>query len=404
MSALRWLPSLLMLLAACGAKSAQGGKRTAEPKAVTLVDVTTVGLPRTIAVTGTLAAQEELVLGMQVGGRLLELNVDVGDRVEQGQVIARLDRRDFELENERAAAALAAAHARLGQFDAASDLGAVDIEALAPVREAEALLTEARLNRERMVTMVQEQLRASADLEAADASLAVANSRIQSARDQVRTWIADARQRRVELAQAQKRLADSQLVAPWPGRVSARHVTAGQVLSSGERIVTLLHTDPMRLRLPLPERLVADVKLGQLVNFTVDGGNEARRGRIVRLGAGLDRSNRTLLVEAEVENKDGVLLPGGFCRASIVVSEAQQVVVVPRTAVVSFAGIDRVFTVVEKAGGPAKANGLVIQVGRELGDQVAGDLVEVTSGLAAGVRIVAQATGLVHDAPVVVGK
>ncbi|MBM4060251.1 MAG: efflux RND transporter periplasmic adaptor subunit [Planctomycetes bacterium] len=382
---------LVGLAGACGGPGNAPARAAAAPRPVELHEVGTAALPRTVAVTGGLAAHEELVLGLQVGGRLLQLGVDVGDRVAAGDQLAALDPRDFDLEHARAAAALATALARLGQGDAGAD-----VEAAAPVREAQAVLVEARLQRERVVTMVQEQLKAPADLEAADAALAVATSRLQRARDDVRTWIAEARQRRAELAQVEKRQQDARLLAPWPGRVGARHAAAGQVVGAGERVLTLLRTDPLRLRLPVPERLAPGVAVGQTVRFTVDGGAAERSGRVVRLGAGLDRSNRTLLVEAEVGNADGALLPGGFCRAQIVVAAAEPVVVVPKQAVASFAGVDRVFCVDAPPGTPGPAVGVIVQLGRE-----AGAVVEVVRGVAAGARIVADATGLAPGVPVV---
>ncbi len=376
-----------------GASSA----RDVAPRPVHLIEVGTTELPRHVAVTGVLSAQEELVLGMQVQGRLQTLAVDLGDAVEEGTVIAAMDPRDFALERDRALAAVIAAHARLGCAET-QDLASIDVETTAPVKEAHAVVGEARLQRERIVTMVQEQLRASSDLETADATLAVATSRLQRARDEVRTWLAEARQRRVELDQAKKREQDARLQAPWRGRVAARHATAGQVLSAGAPVVTLLRTDPLRLQLAVPERLAGAVVVGQDVEFTVDGRlGEARTGKIVRLGAGVDRRDRTLHVEAEVANADRALLPGAFCRAHIVVRKAEPVVVVPRTAVVTFAGIDRVFTVPATTTGPHKAKGAIVELGRDLGDRI-----EIVRGVAVGTRIVVDAQGLSNDAAVAV--
>jgi RND family efflux transporter MFP subunit len=393
---------------ACGGQgAARNGGETRAPRKVALVEVGTTPMPRTVAVTGVLAAQDELVLGMQVGGRLATLAVDVGDPVAKDAVLAALDPRDFQLEQQRAAAAVVAAYARLGLSDGES-VAALDVENTAKVREAQATVREATVQRERIVTMVQEQLRATAELQTADAALAVAQSRLQAARDDVRTWIAEAQQRRVELQQADKRLADAKVAAPWRGRVAARHVTAGEVLAAGAPIVTLVRVDPMRLRLQVPERAAPGVATGQEVQFTVDGRDgEPRTGRIVRLGAGIDRDNRTLLVEAEVANADGVLLPGAFCRAHIVVAAAEPVVTVPKTAIVTFAGVNRVFLVEKDGNGVLRAKGTIVELGRrtqagEVGSKV--EHAEVLRGIEKGARIVADATGLSPQTPVVVAE
>jgi RND family efflux transporter MFP subunit len=396
----------LLAAAACNGGQASG---PAERPAVAVALTTSAlrELPRKAAVSGLLAAQEELVLGFEVTGRLAALDVDVGDVVAEGAVVAALARREFELAVEHAKAGVGAAEARLG-LAAGSDLDQVDVERIPSVREADAVLVEAKLSRARVAEMVQERLQSGAQLEAAEATLAVATSRLQRARDEVRTWLAEARLARVESQQAEKRLADCQVKAPWQGRVAARHVAIGQVVSAGDPLITLLRVDPLRLRMRVPDRLAAEVAIDQLVEFTVDGAEGVlRTGRVVRAGAAIERGDRTRLIEAEVENGDGALLPGAFCRAHIVTAAAVPVVVVPKTAVLSFAGVDRVFSVGDPAPTTAAAppaarpkkvaKGRVVVLGRTVDDHV-----EIVSGLAAGVQIVRDATGLQPETPVTV--
>lgn len=393
-------------LAACGGRApagpAGGPQRPARP--VQLVEVGTAELPRELVATGVLAAQEELVVALEVGGRLATLAVDVGDRVEQGALLAALDDRDLQLEVSRARAAVDGTLARLGVSPGA-DLARFDVEQTPAVREAKAVLTEAALNRDRIAKIVEQNIQPGRELDVAEAARAVAESRLQRARDDVRTQIAEAALRRVELAQAEKRLADSRVLAPWAGRVASRHVTAGQVVAPGAPVVTLLRTEPLRLQLRVPDRRANEVAIGQLVRFTVDGPSaeprtEERHGRVVRLGPSIERGDRTLLVEAEVGNADGALVVGSFCRARIVTAPAQVVVVVPQKAVVSFAGVDRVFTVEprSKTDPTPVAKGRIVELGRTVGDAF-----EVRRGVATGDRLVADATGLAPETPVQVG-
>lgn len=401
------LPLVVACLAACGSGAVVGAgggpQRPARP--VQLVEVGTTELPRELVATGVLAAQEELVVALEVGGRLTTLAVDVGARVEQGAVLAALDDRDLQLEVSRARAAVDGALARLG-VSAGADLARFDVEQTPAVREAKAVLTEAALNRDRIATIVQQNIQPGRELDVAEATRAVAESRLQRARDDVRTLIAEATLRRVELAQAEKRLADSRVLAPWAGRVAARHVTAGQVVAAGAPVVTLLRTEPLRLQLRVPDRVASEVATGQQVRFTVDGPGtpertEARQGRVVRIGPSIERGDRTLLVEAEVGNADGALVVGSFCRARIVTAPAEAVVVVPQKAVVSFAGVDRVFTVEarSKTDPTPVAKGRILELGRTVGDRF-----EVKRGVVTGERIVADATGLAPETPVQVAN
>jgi RND family efflux transporter MFP subunit len=367
----------LVVAAACSREAPRAEAAAAAARPVALVAAGTAAMPTAIAVSGVLAPQEQLVVALEVGGRLLAVPVDVGDVV-------------------RARAAVAAAEARLGQGSGAAEN--LDVEAVPAVREATALLAEARLQRDRSAAMVQGEVQAQAQLDAAEAALAVAESRLQRARDDVRTWFADVRLRRIELQQAEKRLADAVAVAPWTGRVAERHAVAGQVVGPGAPVVTLLRVDPLRLQLRVPDRLAGGVAIGQRVEFSVDGvAGSTHEGQVARIGPRIDRGDRTRLVEAEVRNADGALLPGAFCRARIVTSPATPVVVVPRSAVLSFAGVDRVFTVDADGPGPTIAKGLLVELGR-----IAGDVIEVVRGLEAGTRIVRDAQGLSPGVPVVV--
>ncbi len=384
------LCAVTLLVAACGDAASAGPARTPQPpRRVTLVAAAAAELPRSVQVHGVLVALDELVAGFQVPGRLATLRVDLGDTVKEGDEIAALDRRDFELEQARATAALRQTTAQLGLE---SDDEEVDIAGTASVREAEAVLADARLNRDRVHQLVQQSLSPPADLDAANAVFAIASSRLQRARDQVRTWIAELAVRRQELQIADKRMADATIRAPWPGRIAARHVAVGQYLAAGSPVVTLLRTDPLRLRLEVPERQAWEVSEGQRVEFTVDGSEESFAGTVQRLGSAIDRSKRTLLVEAAVDNRDGRLLPGGFCRATIVVAANEPVVVVPAAAVASFAGVDRVFVVED-----GKAKEVLVSLGRRTADAV-----EIRAGVTAGTKIVAEPGDLVRGTPVVV--
>jgi RND family efflux transporter MFP subunit len=384
-----WFASVLVGCRGSEAK-ATAGAGAAEPKVVTLATPTTLQLEDRLVVTGVLAAQEELELGFQVEGRLRTLAVDVGDVVEAGAVLAALEPADFELELARARAALTVARVRLS-LPPQDDATAVQPEEAAPVREAKAVLLEAELARERVRELVQQQLGSQANLDTSNATVGVAQSRLQAARDQVATWIAEYASRRVDLATAQKRTTDSQLLAPFAGRVAVRRRSPGSYLRVGDSVLTLLRTDPLRLRLRVPERQAFRVAADQRVEFSVDGGGDVRhQGLVRRLGPSIDLVDRTQLVEAEVENAALLLRPGAFCRAEIVVATAQSAVAIPQSAVASFAGVDRVFVVL---AGTVKDR--LVELGRRQGD-----LVEVRRGLGAEQPFVTDPRGLVPGAPV----
>ena len=106
-------------------------------------------------------------------------------------------------------------------------------------------------------------------------------------------------------------------------------------------------THPLRLRLVLPERAAGQVRAGQRVRVRPEQDDRIHSGVIMRLSPAIEESSRTLLVEAEVANPDGWLRPGAFVRAEVMLEPAQQAVFVPASALITFAGIERVMTVVD---------------------------------------------------------
>jgi RND family efflux transporter MFP subunit len=333
-------------------------------------------LPDVVAVSGTLAAQDTVVLGTKVAGRLATLPVDLGSVVRQGQVLARLAPADFELRVRQADAALAQAKARLGLR--AGDADAVDPDTTAVVKQAKAVLTEATAQRARAQALFDEKLLPRADLDTANAAYEVAEGRFQEARDEALNRQGVLAQRRSELDFARQQLADSVLIAPFSGAVSQRHATAGQFVAAGEPVVTLVRTHPLRLQLAVPERAAARVRVGQPVRVIVEGDPKSYGGRVARVSPAIDQSDRTLKVEAEVPNQDGALRAGSFVGAEIVTAADRPVVLVPQSAIVAFAGIEKVLTV--EAG---KTIEVRVRTGRKTADRV-----EIVEGLSGGELVV----------------
>jgi RND family efflux transporter MFP subunit len=370
------------LLAGCGGDA---------PREVRVAPAAEGSVARTIVVTGTLAAEERVVLSLKVPGRVAELAVDLGSPVRRGQVVARLDPTDFRHRVAQAEAALQQARVRLGlPADGTDDR--VDPETTALVRQARAVLDEARLTRDRMATLWEQELIARAQLDQAVAALHVAEGRYQDAIEEARNRQAVLAQRRSELALARQHLADTRLLAPVDGMIAERRAAVGEYREAGAPVFTLVRVQPLRLRLAVPERATASVRVGQTVRVRVEGDPTAHPGRIARMAPAIDEQSRTLVVEAEVPNTEGRLRPGAFARAEIVTVDAEPAVFVPAASVVTFAGIERVFTVAE-----GRAVERRVTTGRRDGDRV-----EVVEGLAAGDAVVLEPGTLTGGQPVTV--
>ena len=348
------------------------------PKEVKVTPVVERTLARTVSATGTLAADELVVLGTKVAGRVAEVTVDLGTRVKRGQVIARLDQSDFKLRVDQAEASLQQARVRLGLMPTGTD-EKVDPEQTAIVRQAQAVLDEARLTRERSIKLMQQDLIARAQLDTAEANQKVAEGRLQDAVEEVRNRQAIIAQRRSELDLARQQLADTVLVSPFDGAVSLKQATVGEYLGAGAPVATLVRVHPLRLRVPVPEREGSGIRSGQAVKLTIEGDATEYSGRVVRLSPIVQEQNRTLMVEAEIPNERAVLRPGSFARVEIVTDAGRSVVTVPATSIIVFAGVEKVLVV--RQGKTAEVR---VTTGRRLGDDV-----EIVDGLKRGEAVVA---------------
>ncbi len=341
--------------AAGGAKSSAGAPSSVAPREVRTARVAREAWPLSVAATGELAAFEESALSVKVPGRLARLAVDLGVRVDAGALVAEVDARDYELRVKQAEAAVAAARTALG-LAAAGDDDAVDVEATSGVKLAKTQLDAAKRDHARAVALVKDKVGTQADLDDAETALRLAETRLVAAREDVQVRVATLAARRADLALAKQQLADTRVVAPYAGEVTARLAGTVDYLAAGAPVARLVRLDPLRLRVRIPERDAVDVHAGQEVRFTVDGARGGGSAPIARVAPGLGAASRALVVECDVPaiastaDAAGVtpptwLRPGAFVRAEVVVDANARALVVPPAAVASFAGIDKLLVV-----------------------------------------------------------
>jgi RND family efflux transporter MFP subunit len=361
-----------------------------EARQVRVVPVREEQVTRSIDATGTLAAQDQVALAMKVTGRLESITVDLGDRVKKGQVIATLDPTELRIGVQQAEAALQQARTRLGLMPEGSAERVIP-ERTATVRQAKATLDETKVNRDRAQQLFDAKLIARSDFDAAIAAYQVAEGRYQDAIEEIRNRQAVLAQRRSELELAKQQLADGVLRSPMDGAVFERQASAGQFLAAGTPIVTIVRLHPLRLRLPVPERAAAGVRIGQRVVIRLDQDRNEYSGRITRLSPAIDESNRTLLVEAEIPNERGTLRPGAFVRAELMLTGEHPALFVPASAIVTFAGLEKVISVQD-----GKSVEKTVTTGRKNEEKI-----EIAEGLKPGELVVVRPGNLTGGQPVV---
>jgi RND family efflux transporter MFP subunit len=362
------LPLLLAALATsgvpgCGQSAPAAGPGAAtKPAAVSVrsAPVQRGSLPATIELIGSLFGDEETSIAAKVPGRILELSADLGDRVDTGALLARIDPTDYLLAIRQRELALREALSRLGleaMPDATFDPSGVPTVLRAKLQADNA---KARLDRSRKLFEQTPPLLSAQDFADIQTQYEVARKDADVARLEAEAAIALARSREAELATAQQQLADTEVRAPAGTRtwsVARREGAIGAYVQTGAPLFRLVVVDPIRMRATVPERFGARVQLDQPVQVRIEGLDTPRTGKVRRISPTVDATSRTFAIEVELDNADRLLRPGAFARGTLTVGERTNIAFVPEDAVRSFAGIDRVFTVVD---GKAKAHPVTI--------------------------------------------
>ena len=376
---------------AAGAKTGAGpgGRAAGEPRMVRVATVVQRPIGESVAVNGTLAVYDRATMATKVAGRVQALSVDLGSPVRKGQLLARIEPAEYQLRAQQADAALAQARARLG-LPADGSADKVDPGETGTVRQARALLDEARMAHQRSATLFKEGLIGKAEFDSAESKLKVAESQYQDALEEIQSRRATASQRRAEAGLARQQLSNTGVYASFDGVVEQRRTSLGEFLPAGAPVVDIVRINPLRFRAEVPEREAGSVRPGQPVRISADGSRE-HTGRIARMSPTINERNRVLLVEADIPN-DGSLRAGAFARAVIETGQSALSATVPSSAIVTFAGLQKVLTIQD-----GKAVERAVSTGRRTAEWT-----EVLSGVTVGDQVVLAPGNLQSGQPVAV--
>lgn len=369
--------ALVVAASGCGAghEAEHAAAQPPEIPAITaeVLQVQEVAWPRTVRSQGNLVADEVVVVGARIAGRVEQISVDLGDKVAVDAPVAILDQEEFKLQVALADAQLTQARSALGMK--ATDLvDQLNPLMAPPVREAKAVLDEAKTRTERLRPLRERNAVTQETLETAVAAEQVAEARFTSAYNGVLEKIAQIRVRSAELALAKQRLDDAVIVAPLDGQVEQRHVSKGSFVQIGDPIVTLVRTSTLRFQGTLPERQATRIALGQEVHLHIESIAQPRLAKITRISPVITEQSRSLMFEAAVDNADGSLQTGLFAEAEVVVDPTSQAIAIPPEAITEFAGAEKVWKVVD-----GLAQEQIVETARR-GETA----IEIVSGLAPG--------------------
>jgi RND family efflux transporter MFP subunit len=202
----------------------------------------------------------------------------------------------------------------------------------------------------------------------ARAAVQTADQQVVSAQQQVSTA-------ETQVAQARKAIADAMIYAPMSGYILERPADVGEYVSvqgGGGRVATIVRTNPLRVRIDVPEQAISEVRAGQSVSVKVaDWPDRNFAGTIARLSPNVTTTSRTLTVEAEIDNRDNLLRPGQFVTVRVLRAKSVPSALVPQRAVKTEGATSYVFVI--KEGRAARRQ---VQLGEK-----EGDLIHVKSGV-----------------------
>ncbi len=371
------------------------------------------GAGTVLSVSGYVVAHHKIAVGAKVMGRVKWIGVEKGDRVQQGQILVRLEDNEFRAQVNQARANLAAAQARLDQLRAGSR-PQEKLKDRAGVLQAQATLTNAEAEYERTDKLYRAGVASKSELDQTTAQRDTARALVEAARqasaitdigpraEEIRAGAAQVQQMRAALDYAQTQLGDTQIKAPVSGTVLQRIVETGEMVTpsaigeSGARtsVVALADLNDLQIELDISQADFARLKMDQRAEIIPEAfPNLKYSGFIAEIAPEANRAKATVQVKVKVENPDDQLRPEMNARVNFLADaspageRAASRVVVPKDAVVRKDGKEVVFVI---KGNKVELRS--IRVGEETGG-----FFQVLEGLSGGESIATAGADKVND-------
>ncbi len=248
------------------------------PAPVSVAEAIEQPVPRTLEGIGSITAVRQVVITPEVSGRVEDIKFEAGDVVVKGGTLLLMN----------------------------DDQEAGDLE----IYKAQAKLAELNLNRSSKLV-----------------DIAAPRSTV----DQFRASLDEARG---AIARTEALIAKKAIVAPFDGVLGIRNANLGQYLNPGDSIVTLTDLSELFINFTLPEQTLADVRVGQEINFTVDAYPATKfTAKINAIEPQVGEETRTVKVQATMKNPNDVLQPGMFAKVQVTLPSGDKAAIVPETSV-----------------------------------------------------------------------
>jgi RND family efflux transporter MFP subunit len=369
--------ALAAILGAAGCKSGIRGSEAnaAETPAAAVAAVTRGSIAHSLSLAGQFQPFQVIDVHAKVSGYIRHINVDIGDRVKQGQVLATLEVPELDAQLRGTVAELARSK---------DEITRAQHEVSRAQSEHASLHSDYK--RLKQAAAAQPGLIAEQELDDAQSKDLAAEARVDAAK----STLAAATQQSEGAKADNERVGDladyTKVTAPLDGVIIWRYADTGALIQAGTSsdtqslpIVKLSQSSLLRLRLPVPEEAVEFIHEGATVTVNVDAVHRSFEGKVVRFTRNLDAATRTMETEIDVENKNLSLTPGMYANTTLELERHDNVLTIPVQALIRNGNQESVLVV--------DANHHVEPRNIETGLQ-GSNLVEVKSGLADGDMVI----------------
>lgn len=271
----------ILFLLSCGEEkkeSPTGRQRQAGPLAVDGFVIQQSTVSENVEVPGSLRPFEETEIRAEVGGRIVQMNVREGTRVEKGTLLVKLFDEDLKAQLRK-------------------------LQVQLKIREK----TEER-NRELLdINGISQQEYDLSTLEVENLRADIETTRIAISKTEIR--------------------------APYRGVVGLRNISLGSYISPSDIVTTVRQVHQLKLEFSVPEKYAKDIRVGHAVRFRVDGGNQEHAAKVIATENNVDQNTRTLMVRAVVNGNNDELVPGVFAKVNLQLGKNDKALLVPSQAV-----------------------------------------------------------------------
>jgi RND family efflux transporter MFP subunit len=343
----------------------------AEIQALPVVNVETVKRSSgqsNLVLPGTVQAVTEAPVLARATGYVRKRNVDIGDRVKAGQVLAEIEAPELKQQIRQANATIDQANQTVQQAEAG-------------VIQGRANSNLAKVTRDRYKVLFEQKVIAQQDFDTRQAQFEAAEANVQALEKAIGAAKSNAAAAEANLARLNELLGYQTVRAPFAGVITQRNIDSGALVNEGSTLLfRIAQTDRLRTYLNVPQADADSVRTGQKATLTISDLNGRKvSGIVARTANALDPATRTLLVEVQVDNAAGALMPGMYTQVDLSVPRHNPPLLIPAD------------TLVVRSDGPQVAvigpDDVVhfarVNLGRDLGDRI-----EAVSGVKEGERLV----------------